>query len=163
MRRKPLSPPFDELDYRIITCLNRDARMPASEIERETGANQRTIRKRIERLVETGAIRLRAVVDPLVFGYVVSIDALLSVETDRQADIIAKLEQMPPITYLATGQGSDEYSIEARFPDVDSMQSFLKDTLGGIEGLEIRSYALVPRIIRNIDDWLPPEEDFGSG
>jgi hypothetical protein len=43
------------------------------------------------------------------------------------------------------------------------MQSFLKDTLGGIEGLEIRSYALVPRIIRNIDDWLPPEEDFGSG
>jgi hypothetical protein len=69
---------------------------------------------------------------------------------------------MTPITYLATGQQSDEYSVEARFRDVESMQLFLKNDLGSIEGVTLKGYALVPRTLRNIDDWLPPEEDFIS-
>jgi DNA-binding Lrp family transcriptional regulator len=50
--------PLDELDYQIILELRQDARRSASDIARQTGANERTIRNRIDRLIECGAVRL---------------------------------------------------------------------------------------------------------
>ena len=56
---------LDELDYDIIQSLHKNARVSASEIARQTDANERTVRKRIERLLEKGVIRLTAIIDPL--------------------------------------------------------------------------------------------------
>ena len=38
---------------------------------------------------------------------------------------------------------------------------FLKSRNIDTEGLEVKDFALVPRILRNIDEWLPPPEMFG--
>jgi Lrp/AsnC family transcriptional regulator, regulator for asnA, asnC and gidA len=153
--------PFDELDYQIIQLLNQDARHSASEIARIAGANERTIRNRIDRLVELGALRLTAVVDPNAFGYQTSVDIFLQVDLEREAEIVDCLLRMPEICYLAYGQGTNEMSIEARFKSNAEMYDFLKRTLPAITGLSVTSYALVPRILRNIDQWLPRSEDFG--
>jgi len=40
------------------------------------------------------------------------------------------------------------------------MDYFMKKELTSIEGLSIKGYALVPRINKNIDSWLPPREIF---
>jgi Lrp/AsnC family transcriptional regulator, regulator for asnA, asnC and gidA len=154
--------PFDKLDYQIIKCLNQDARMSAAEMEALTGANQRTIRKRLARLLEFGTIRLKGVVEPKVFGFGISVDIFLTLTGDDEKEIIKRLNEMSPISYIATGQNSSELSIEARFQDSESMEIFLKQELPAITGLEIRHYTLVPRIIKNIDEWLPPPEIFND-
>lgn len=161
MTSSSYSPPFDELDYRIILLLNQDARHSASEIARAVGAKERTIRNRIDRLVELGALRLTAVVDPSVFGYHTSVDIFLQVDLDREAEVVDCLLHIPEICYLAYGQGTNEMSIEARFKSNAEMYDFLKRTLPAIAGLSVTSYTLVPRILRNIDQWLPCPEDFG--
>lgn len=161
MTPSSLSLPFDELDYQIIQLLNQDARHSASEIARSVGARERTIRNRIDRLVELGALRLTAVVDPSAFGYQTSVDIFLQVDLEREAEIVDCLLHMPEICYLAYGQGTNEMSIEARFKSNAEMYDFLKRTLPAIPGLSVTSYALVPRILRNIDQWLPRPEDFG--
>ena len=152
---------LDELDYQIIQALHADARMAASEIARQTGANERTVRKRIDHLVAEGIIRLTAIIDPLAFGYVTAADILLEADPAREAEILARLAAMPEITYIAFGQGSQEISIEARFKDNDELREFLRKTLPAIPGVTVSRYALVPRILRNIDEWLPPRIDFG--
>jgi DNA-binding Lrp family transcriptional regulator len=161
MATSSLSLPFDELDYQIIQLLNLDARHSASEIARSVGARERTIRNRIDRLVELGALRLTAVVDPSAFGYQTSVDIFLQVDLEREAEIVDCLLHMPEICYLAYGQGTNEMSIEARFKSNAEMYDFLKQTLTTIPGLSVTSYALVPRILRKIDQWLPRPEDFG--
>lgn len=154
------APIFDQMDYQIIRLMNRDAGLPASEIARQIGANERTVRKRIERLVAHGAIRLVAVVDPHVFGYVTSADIFLEVEPEQEDEVLQQLFAMPEISYLAYGTGTHEYSIEARFKSNAELHQFLRKTLPGIPGLTVTRYALVPEILRNIDEWLPREEDF---
>ena len=67
---------------------------------------------------------------------------------------------MAPISYLAVGQNSNELSIEARFQDFESMDYFMKKELTSIEGLNIKGYAIVPKVVQNIDSWLPPKEIF---
>lgn len=152
---------LDQLDYDIIRALHIDARVAASEIARQTGTNERTVRKRIDRLMAEGVIRLTAVLNPQAFGYVTAADILLDADPTQEDDILKKLMSMPEITYLAFGQGSTEMSIEARFKDNDALREFIRRGLPAIPGLTVTRYALVPRILRNIDEWMPPKEDFG--
>jgi len=151
---------FDQTDYQIIRILHQDARTSASEIARVLNANERTIRKRIERLVRLGAVRLTAIIDPEVFGYVTAVDIFLEVETKLEEDVISKLMTMPEISYIALGQGTKDLSIECRFKNNDEMHQFLRKKLPSIEGVQTRGYSLVPRIIRNIDEWMPTNDDF---
>lgn len=160
MKNNSIPLPFDQLDYEIIGLLNEDARMSAADMEKRTGSNQRNIRKRLNRLLELGAIRLKGLVEPKVFGYGISVDIFLSFEDGTEDQILRELTGMAPICYLATGQSSNELSIEARFQDFESMDYFMKKELTSIEGLSIKGYALVPRIVQNIDSWLPPKEIF---
>lgn len=152
---------LDQLDYDIIRALHVDARLSASEIARQTGTNERTVRKRIDRLVEEGTIRLTAILNPLAFGYVTAADILLDADPAHEAEILQTLMSMPEITYLAFGQGNTEMSIEARFKDNDALREFIRHTLPAIPGLTVTRYALVPRILRNIDEWMPARDDFG--
>jgi DNA-binding Lrp family transcriptional regulator len=151
---------FDELDYQIIQALHADARTSASDIARKTGTNERTIRKRIERLVSDGAVRLTAILDPVAFNYLTAADIFLEAEAELEPAILERLMSMPEVTYVALGQETREISIEARFKDNEELREFLGHTLPDIPGVEVTRYALVPRILRNIDEWMPPKEDF---
>jgi len=159
----PRKTTFDELDYRIIRELHAEARVSASDIARRTGANERTIRKRIDRLVAGGVIRLTAILDPLAFGYLTAADIFLQAEPAKEGAILERLMSMPEVTYVALGQGTTEISVEARFRDNQALRQFLGHTLPGIPGVTVSRYALVPRILRNIDEWMPPKEDFNLG
>ena len=152
---------LDQLDYDIIQALHNNARVSASEISRVTNTNERTIRKRIDRLIEENVFRLTAIIDPTTFGYVTAADILLEADPAKEDEIVQRLFSMPEITYVAFGQGSQEISIEARFKDNDELREFLRKTLPSIPGVTVSRYALVPRILRNIDEWVPPKEDFG--
>ena len=151
----------DSLDYQIITALNKNARLPASEIARTTGANERTIRKRIDRLVSGGFIRLAAIVDPVKFGNVTADDIFLEVDPSVEENVLGELMVMTEVTYIAYGQGTNDVSIEARFKDNDLLREFIRGRLAHLPGVTVTPYTLVPRILRNIDEWLPAPEDFG--
>jgi DNA-binding Lrp family transcriptional regulator len=151
---------FDKIDHQIILALHNDARTSASEIARALNANERTIRKRIDRLVRLGAVRLTAIIDPEVFGYVTAVDIFLEVDADREEEVINTFLKTPEVSYIALGQGTKDLSIECRFQNNDDMHEFLRKKIPTIEGVQIRGYSLVPRIIRNIDEWMPRDDDF---
>lgn len=161
LTRKNIFSPFDSLDYKIIQQLRRNARASASEIARTVDVNERTVRKRIERLMALGVGRLTLVVEPCMFGYGLSVDIFVQIKTEHEEDILKQLLNMPHISYLAYGQGTNDISIEARFKTNEELHEFIRLTLPAIPGITVTDYALVPRILRNIDEWMPPPEDFG--
>lgn len=161
MPKRPSYLPFDELDYRIMQQLRENSRASASDISRIVNANERTVRKRIDRLVDLGAVRLTAVVDPKAFGYGISVDIFLEIAEKQEQKILDSLMAMPQITYLAYGETTNTISIEARFKTIEEMHEFLRKKLPAIPGVLVTGHALVPGILRNIDEWMPPPEDFG--
>ena len=152
---------LDNLDYQIIKALHENARVSASTIARNTGSNERTIRKRMERLLESRVFRLTAILDPEAFGYLTAADIFLEADPAHEEQILEQLMQIPEITYIAFGQGTTEISLEARFKNNDELREFLRHTLPELPGVKVTGYALVPRILRNIDEWFPPTTDFG--
>lgn len=152
--------PFDELDYSIIELLKVDSRIPAIKIAQKLGVNQRSVRKRIERLIEMEIGRFTLALDPQVFGYGISIDIFMEIEEEKSDSIVNKLLAMPEVSYLAYGQETHELSVAARFKNTEELYDFLRETIPSLDGVVVTKYALVPRILRNIDQWMPPKDDF---
>ena len=155
-----IPPPFDTLDYQIIQALRRNIRVDAAKIARVIGANERTVRKRVDRLLSLGAIRLAAIVSPRAFGYVTEVSVFLEVEPEHEEAVVDQFLAMQEIRYVAYGLGEREITIQARFKDNDEMREFLRRTLPSISGVEVTNYTLVPRILRSIDEWMPKPDDF---
>jgi len=151
---------FDQIDYQIMLLLHQNARIPASEIARDLNANERTIRKRIDRLIRMGVFRLTAIINPEAFGYIMAVDIFLDVDSRLEDSIILELQGMPEISYIALGQGTRDVSIECRFKNNEEMHEFMRKKLPSIQGVQVKGFSLVPHVIRNIDEWMPKEEDF---
>ena len=151
---------YDQIDYKIIQELSKDARMSASVIAEKIDVNERTVRRRITRLLETNAIRVTTIVDPSVFGYHSIADINLKVESKVYDAFVESCKKDPNICYIATGWGDANLSIETRFLDNEEMYDYINFTLPQTEGVEVVNFFIIPKIIYNIDQWLPEKEDF---
>ena len=153
---------FDKTDYKIIKMLQRDSRIPAKKIAETLKLNDRTVRKRIDRMVDMGIGRFALILDPSLFSYSISVDILLEIDLEKEEEIVEKLLEMPYVSYMAFGQETNELSIQARYKSTEELYEFLWKVIPGIEGVKVSEYALVPRIMRNIDEWIPAEGDFSG-
>ncbi len=68
---------------------------------------------------------------------------------------------MPEGTYLAFGQGTNDISMKRGFKDNNQLRQFIRRTLANMPGVIVTPYTLVPRILRNIDEWMPSPDNFG--
>lgn len=61
---------MDELDQKIIGCFLRDGRSTYAEIGEQVGLSAPAVKRRVDRLVASGAIRgFTAVIDPVALGW----------------------------------------------------------------------------------------------
>lgn len=151
---------FDKTDYRIIKELHKNARASAAEIAHNIDLNERTVRRRINNLLESGAIRTTTIVDPAMFGYYSIVDINLNVDHEVYDAFIKSLEDNPNICYIATGWGKANLSIEGRFQNNEEMYEYINFTLPDTKGVEVVNFFIIPKIIFNIDRWMPVESDF---
>lgn len=151
---------FDKIDYKIIKELSKDARIPAAKIAANTGINERTIRRRLNHLVDSGAIRITTIVAPDMFGYQSIADINLIVEPEVYDRFIEDCKKNPNVCYIATGWGKANLAIETRFLNNEEMYDYIHSTLPQIDGVEVVNFFIIPKIIYNIDKWLPVESDF---
>lgn len=150
--------PLDDLDYRIIELLQRDGRAPNVELARRLGVSEGTIRRRIERLVNEGYIRIAAIVDPLKIG--MNTVALIHLDVDlRHLDEAgAMLAAMPYVRVVAFVTGVDDIIIETVFPSTQELFLFLKDKLPRIPGVRNAETSLLLKLLKRSYEWLLPHQ-----
>ncbi len=153
---------FDALDYQILLELNANLRADAAKISRAIDANERTVHKRIDRLLEMGVVSLVPVVNPHALGYVTMVQVFLEVDPEHEEEVMDRLLSMPEVAYVAYGQDPRECSIAAFFRDNGEMRDFLVRVLPAVPGITMKSSMLIPRILRNTHTWMPRAQDFLS-
>jgi Lrp/AsnC family transcriptional regulator for asnA, asnC and gidA len=151
---------YNRLDKAIIECLNRDARAPSAEIARELGVAERTVRYRIQRLIDQDVIHPITVVNPAAFGYNMAVNIFCEVEVENQDQVIAAIMEMAEITSVAISTGDQDISLQAVFKNSAEMHDFITHRLHHIPGMRRTRTVLVPRILKDTYQWLPPNEAF---
>jgi len=150
--------PIDELDFAIIRLLQQDSRMPSAEIARQLGVAERTVRARINRLVQDDVIRLVAVLNPTVLGYEVVADIFLEVEQTRLEEIATRLAQMQEVSYVGLTTGERDISVQVFVPSIDALYRFLTEQLSVIPGVVNTTTYIVPRVLKWLHHWTLPAD-----
>jgi Lrp/AsnC family transcriptional regulator for asnA, asnC and gidA len=147
----------DDFDWKIITLLNEDGRIPSAEIARIIGdVSARTVTNRINALTDHGIINVRAVVNPETVGYGVMADVFVEVEPGHVREVAELAATFPQVSYLACSTGECDVSISLRVRSIEELFDFVTEKLGKIPGVRRTQSFLLPVKIKDLDTWLPP-------
>ena len=119
---------MDDLDRGIIGCLLRDARATFAEIGEEVGLSAPAVKRRVDRLVASGAIRgFTAVVDPAALGWTTEAYVELYCKgTVSPEDLRRSLEGVPEVVGACTISGSADALVHMLARDVTHLEQALE-------------------------------------
>ena len=153
---------IDDIDHAIIACLQRDSRTPSAEIARRVGVAERTVRARIDRLVQDGVVRLVALVSPQALGYTVTADVFLEVELGRVQEVADHIASFSEVSYVGLTTGDRDISLQMYAESVDSLYTFVTERLNRIPGVMRARTFVIPRIVKSIENWSVPDRPLAA-
>ncbi|MGQ9641660.1 MAG: Lrp/AsnC family transcriptional regulator [Candidatus Bathycorpusculaceae bacterium] len=126
---------IDMLDMKIIKALQLDARKPIVTLAREVGANEATVRRRIDKLVKQGIIeRFTVVLDYHKLGRIIKAFIGLRVQPAKLKEIVDHLSKHPDIQVLYRTSGDTDIFAEVIFEKMEDLSKFLEEELK-LEGI----------------------------
>jgi DNA-binding Lrp family transcriptional regulator len=126
---------IDMLDMKILKALQVDARKPIIRIAKEVGANEATVRRRIDKLVKQGIIeRFTVVLDYHKLGRIIKAFIGLKVQPAKLKEIVDHLSRHPDIQVLYRTSGDTDIFAEVIFEKMEDLKEFLEKELG-IDGI----------------------------
>lgn len=125
----------DGLDLRLITELLHNPRLSNTELSDKLAVSEKTVRRRVSRLVDSGTIKWAVIPDPKKLGYNVRAFVALEVELGGLDKVIQSLSGCKNIDFVAICTGRVDILLGAWFKSSDEMLDFVKNHLGQIPGI----------------------------
>lgn len=143
---------LDELDRRIINHLQEDGRRPYTDIAHLLEVSETTVRKRVNRLINAGAMQIVAAVDPLALGYVRA-EVGIRVSGPSIRKVSHKLEAVPEVSYIQIVLGAYDLSISVTCRSNDHLLQVMDGTILAIPGVEKVEAFTVLEVTKDVYRW----------
>lgn len=116
---------LDELDTKIVQFLQQDGRMPYTDIAKQVGVAEATIRYRVQRLLESGAITIQANLnlDKLEHRNIAVIGLLLS-NLGQIDQVASELCSIDDVSYVVFVTGRYNLALEVVYDAYEDLQKF---------------------------------------
>jgi len=149
---------IDIIDKKIVDILIEDGRMSSSEIARRIGdVSERVVRYRIEQMIESGVVRIGAVLNPKKLGYGVIADTKIQVESGRVLAIAKQLADFDCVTYVGCSMGEGDIGVQIVARSNEELYTFITEVLGQVPGVIKTTTMIVPLILKDIYQWTIPD------
>lgn len=117
-------------DLELIEQLRTNARISYTDLGDRLGVTSTTARRRIDRLLQSGAVSLRASVEPALLGLPVEADVWLDVSPDAVEHVAHRLAARPEVTYCGVVAGGYALELILALPDLHHLYAFSTDVIG---------------------------------
>ena len=137
---RPKVQPLDDLDKKLITILQDDARVSASEISRKTGYNENTVRYRIDRLKKVGVIKeFTALLNPRMIGLPIAAIMMITTEPNQLREVFERLAMLEETKHILQATGKHDLIVVAHYPNMKAMNDASQKikSISGIKEAEI--------------------------
>lgn len=147
---------LDSIDWEIIALLNKDGRMSSAEIARQLDdVSARTIKNRIDALVEKGIINIRSIINPKSIGYSVLADVFIETEPGQLREVAKQLAEFHEVSYVVCATGDTDIIVSVRSRTIEELYSFITEVIGKVPGVRHTHTYLLPLILKDNMTWLP--------
>lgn len=140
--------PLTPLDERLVDELVKDGRLTWQELGNRCGVAPSTARRRAERLMSQGILRMRTVVEPHVIGLPVDAFIWLSInptKLDAAGEILAQHQN---VLMIAATTGDRNLCGEIAVASDGALYDFLATTVGNLPGLQDADVAVGLRTLK---------------
>ncbi|MFG0216741.1 Lrp/AsnC family transcriptional regulator [Brevibacillus porteri] len=133
--RRSLYPDLDDIDYGIIRALQGNARLPFTQIAKDLGVTEKTIRMRVQQLQDEGAISLVGIVNPVKAGFHVQAMIQVAVDAEKLDDVVAALTDTVEIRLIVLTSGEYQLFTQVLVTSNEELSQFLIKKLHKIPGI----------------------------
>ncbi|MCI9890142.1 Lrp/AsnC family transcriptional regulator [Micrococcales bacterium 31B] len=137
------SPQIDEANRALVELLRGNGRVTIDELAAGLGVTQATASRRLEALIETGAVFVRAILDPSLLGY--PVEGVVSVRADAGAvDGVGRfVADLPTTRWAANAAG--RLLVQTATRDVAELRSVMGEVAArpGVRDVEVSLVAQV--------------------
>jgi Lrp/AsnC family transcriptional regulator for asnA, asnC and gidA len=151
---------LDDTDAAIVALLQHDGRRPYGEIGVAVGLSEAATRQRVNRLRESGLMRIVAVTDPVALGRGVVATLGLRASGDTRA-AAARLAQIAEIEYVVVTAGAYDVIAELVCATEEDLLDVLNDDIRPIAEVREIEIFMHLRTEKNVFAWgqRPSEEE----
>jgi Lrp/AsnC family transcriptional regulator for asnA, asnC and gidA len=125
---------LDTIDRQIIGVLQVDGRRAYGAIADEVGLSETAVRRRVQRLRDTGVMQIVAITDPLQLGY--GREALIGIRVHGDVRTVAdQIAAIDEANYVVMTAGSFDIIAEVIAVDDAALVHLLNDSIRSIPGV----------------------------
>lgn len=127
---------LSDLDRGLLQALASDGRAVYPDLARRLGWSQSAVRRRLEVLRGSGAVRFDVETDPRLFGATVQCLLWLGTLPARTASVAQALSADPEVAFVATVTGAHNVFAIAVCRDIAALHTYLTVRVPALEGVQ---------------------------
>lgn len=117
---------LDELDFKIVACLQQDGRMSFTVMAEQLKVSVGTIRTRVNKLIEDRTISIVGRVDPDKVGFHSYAHIAVYIRPATMKEQVAqKISILPEVSFLALTSGDYDLEVDVMCRDNDHLVDFV--------------------------------------
>jgi DNA-binding Lrp family transcriptional regulator len=148
---------IDKIDYNLVLELQKDSRAPLKKLANELNLSAPTIKRRIRKLVASGALELTAIPKAAAIGF--PIDGIIGVEAELP-DLVRIAMSIGQYTtqvgMVGIYSGPIPLFVYLSAPDSESLTQFASKTLTGIEGVRRIDFLIILENLKRMPPRIHP-------
>lgn len=143
---------LDAPDRAIIEALQRDGRQSYGGIGEAIGLSEAAVRRRVQRLRESGVMQIVAVTNPLELGFTRQAMVGISVEGDVR-QVAEKLTSLPEVAYVVICAGSFDLLAEVVCENDERLLAVLNDSVRSVPGVRSTETFMYLKLTKQTYSW----------
>jgi Lrp/AsnC family transcriptional regulator, regulator for asnA, asnC and gidA len=139
---------IDDTDYRITRLLQKNGRIPNTEIAKSLGISEATVRNRLQRLIKDECIQIVAVVNPFKLKSGIVGNLRISADNKKLDQVGRELKKLDELWYVAQLAGSSNFDAEYYVKSQNQIGQLI-DKVNNIDGMTHVEASLIVRYVKN--------------
>lgn len=148
---------LDEVDRDLMSALGEDGRASYAALATGTGISQPTARRRVDRLIGSGAVLLRTEVAAPLAGLPVTVVMSADAPAGRLDDVAARLGRLRQVRLSATLAGTPSLLVIAWLSSLEEVHRFEQDLVHSVPEASVVDRLVVLRSVKRmgrlLDGW----------
>lgn len=154
---------LDHLDQAIIDALRVNGRRSNVELAAMVGVTEATVRRRLQRLMDSDLVQVVAVTNPRRLGYTIDAAIHVQVEGSRLLEVGQQLAALPEVRLVACTTGPFDLEVVGMFHSQEELFDFVTKKVATIPGVVRTETVLYLRVLkRTLDRGAMLEEGRGE-
>lgn len=154
---------LDHIDCGMIRLLQKDGRVSNSEIAKELGVSEATVRTRLNRLIDEEYIQIVAVSNPLKLGFKIVGTIRIHADIKKMDSVTKELLKIKPLWHIVHSTGVSGIECEFVVKSMDGLNDLIFEQIHKIDGVIRTEPSLFLKYIKRKYDWGTALDERTSG